>query len=392
MKILLLSQFFSSTRGGGEYVFSLIAKNLAKNNHNVWVITNKIENEEYETYKNIKMIFVQPTLEYKGGLPPGFFDNLRYSINAINTGRTIIKKEKIDLIHSNNFAPAFAGSMLSFLTSKPHITTIHDVFSLCGKNYWKLWGAQSNVSKINVMLAPFFEKLLIKLRYNCIHTVSEASKDDLVKFGAKKPIYVIHNAIDEETPQLIEERGPQLQTNPFQFVYVGRLVFYKNLEVAIKAISIAKKTEPKIKLVIVGGGPHQKSLEELTRKLQVESNVEFKGYVNSNEKTKIIAQSGALVFPSLCEGFGLVILEAFSQKKPVLVSDVRPMSDIVKNGVTGCLLDPNDENAWANQLLDFVKNISKASCMGQNGNKHLHQSFSQEMMYQKMMKMYNDQV
>ena len=336
MNILLMSQFFSTTKGGGEYVFKTIAKKLAENDHKVWVITNKILGEEYKIHKNITLVFVKPTLQYKGGLPPGFSDNIRYSINAVTAGLQIIKKEKIDIIHSNNFSPALAGSVLSFMTSKPHITTIHDVFSLCGRNYWKQWGAQSNVSKINVLLAPFFEKLLIKLKHDCIHTVSEATKEDLIKFGAKKPIHVIHNSIDSDLA------NPHEEINHLQFVYVGRLVFYKNLEVVIKAVRIAKKTEPKIKLIIIGNGQHKNSLEVLTKRLGLESNIEFKGYIDADEKSKIIATSNALVFPSLCEGFGLVILEAFSQNRPVLVSDVRPMSDIVSHGKNGYVLNPYD--------------------------------------------------
>jgi len=82
MKVLLLSQFFSTTRGGGEYVFSIIAKKLAENNHKVWIITNKILGEDYNTHNNVKIIFVPPNLEYKGGLPPGFLDNLRYTFNS----------------------------------------------------------------------------------------------------------------------------------------------------------------------------------------------------------------------------------------------------------------------------------------------------------------------
>lgn len=372
------------TRGGGEYVFSLIAKNLAKNKHHVSLITNRIIGEEYPTYENIKTVFVEPTLEFKGGLPPSFSDNIRYVFNTINKGMHLVKEEKIDIIHSNNFSPALAGSILSLLTSKPHITTIHDVFSLCGKNYWKMWGAQSDVSKINVLLAPIFEKLLIKLKLACIHTVSEATRDDLIRFGAKKPVYVIHNAI-EETPTYQKEA-----TNPFQFIYVGRLVFYKNLEVAIKAVGIAKKIEPKIKLVIVGGGPHKKSLLELTKSLGLESNVEFKGYVEANEKIKLVATSSALVFPSLCEGFGLVILEAFSQNKPVLVPKIRPMSDIVTHGKNGYLLDPHDENDWAEHFIKFIKNPQEAKSMGENGNNLLHTSFNEELMFQKIIKMYDE--
>ena len=379
MNILLLSQFFSTTRGGGEYVFSILAKMLVKNGHNVWIITNKIKDESYD--KNLNIIFIKPIITYQGGLPPTFSDNIRYVVNAVIAGSKIIKKNNIDIIHSNNFSPALAGSFLSRLFSIPHVMTVHDIFSLCGKNYWKKWGDQANVSKINVMLAPFFEKLMVKLKHKCVHTVSNATREDLLKFGEKRPIHVIHNSID--TSPILDE-----VVNPLQFVYVGRLVFYKNLEVVIKAIGILKKTQPNVKLVIVGDGPHKKSLEELTNKLGLGSNIEFLGYVSFNEKMKIIASSKALVFPSLCEGFGLVILEAFSQRKPVLVSNIKPMSDIVSDKKNGFVLDPYDETKWAEHLLKLIENPNQALEMGREGSKLLANSFNQDLMYDKIIEMY----
>lgn len=383
MNILLLSQFFSTTRGGGEYVFSIIAKKLAENNHKVFVITNRIEGERYQEHKNIKVIFVPPVLQYKGGLPPGFSDNIRYTINAVRQGLKTIKNEKIDIIHSNNFAPALVGSILSSLSSKPHITTVHDIFSLCGKNYWKKWGRQSNISRMNVLLAPFFEKLMIKLHCNCIHTVSDATRDDLLKFGATKPIHVIHNSIESST---IHNATP----NPLQFVYIGRLVFYKNLEVVIKAIGIARKVEPNIRFVIAGSGPHRNSLESLVKDLGLQQNIEFKGYVSAEEKSRIISESNALVFPSLCEGFGLVILESFDQSRPVLVSNIRPMSDIVSHGINGFVLDPHDDNKWADCFLKIIKNSQTILQMGKNGKQVLSTLYDQESMHKKIIKMYQD--
>ncbi len=383
MKVLLLSQFFSTTKGGGEHVFSVIADSLLNHQHKVWVITNRIKDEIYPSHKNLKIVFVPPLIEYKGGLPPSFSDNLQYFFNATKNGLQIIKKEKIDVIHSNNFSPTLAGSFLSFLTSKPHITTIHDVFSLCGKDYWKKWGDQSGVSAINVKLAPFFEKLMLKLKHDYTHTVSEATKDDLIKFGEKRPIYVIHNAI-------INESMPNEDTNLLQFVYVGRLVFYKNLEVIIKAINIVRKTQPKVKLLLIGGGPHKKSLDDLTKKLRLENNIIFKGYLTTEEKTKLIVSSNALLFPSLCEGFGLVILEAFSQNRPVLVSNVRPLSDIVSHGYTGFVLDPHDEKVWAAHILKLIKNPQESETMGMNGNALLKTKYSPDIMFEKILKMYND--
>ena len=383
MNVLLLSQFFSTTRGGGEYVFSLIAKNLADNGHKVWVITNKIAGEGYDNHKNIELIFVKPDLEYKGGLPPSFLDNIRYFVNSLFVGFKLVRDKKIDIIHSNNFSPAIAGSLLSYFTSIPHITSIWDIFSLCGENYWSQWAKQAGISKIHAVIGPNFEKLILKLPHAAIHTISEASKDDLVKFGAKKSIYMI--------PPSIQFRPLQdLRLNTKQFVYVGRLVFYKNVEVILKAMKIVKKSEPKIKLIIVGGGPHKKNLEALTRTLGLEDNIEFRGYVSPDEKLELIATSNALVFPSLCEGFGLVILEAFDQSRPVLVSDIRPLSDIVTNKKNGFVLDPHDESRWAEYLLQMIKNPQEASIMGNNGNQTLMQIYSQEKMYQKIIEMYSE--
>ncbi len=384
MNVLLLSQLFSR-KGGGEYVFSLIAKNLAENGHHVWVITNKIIGEKYPQDDRIKIIFVPPEIDYKGGLSASAIGHLRYVINAVFAGVKLIKKEKIDLIHSNYFAPGLAGSILSSLTSKPHIVTVHDVLSLCGKNYWKIWGDQIYMSKSTSFIPPLMDKLMVKLHSSFIHAVSDVTKEDLITLGAKKPIHVIHNSIEDIEPA-------KVSVNPRQFVYVGRLMFSKNLEVAIKGISIAKNKEPGIKFLIVGNGPHKEMLQTLVSKLGLEKNIEFRGQVSEEEKIKLISESAALVFPSVCEGFGLVILEAFSQGKPVMVSDVRPSSDIVTHGVTGYVLDPFDGTSWADCFLDIIKDQENAARLGRNGKNLLREKYSQKSMYEKINSMYEQYV
>ena len=88
------------------------------------------------------------------------------------------------------------------------------------------------------------------------------------------------------------------------------------------------------------------------------------------------------------EGFGIVILEAFQQKKPVLVSNIRPMSDIISHDHTGYVVEPHDEKAWSENLLAVIKNPEHASIMGTNGHRLLESTYSQESMYEKIMKMY----
>lgn len=357
----------------------MIANNLARNGHKVWVITNNVKNEKYEESENLKIVTVKPTIEYHGGLPPSFSENIQYVINAFREGRKLVKKEKIDIIHSNNFSPALAGSLISHFTNTPHITTIHDIFSIYEKDFWKKWAVQSKVSYINARLVPFFEKLMMEFRYDCIHTVSDATKADIQKIGTKKRICVIPNSFEIKVPIEVE-------TKKEQFVYLGRLVFYKNIEVILRAWDIVVKKYPTAKLVIAGDGPYKTTLQNIAKNLKV--NITFAGYVTSEEKSKLISESNALLFPSLIEGFGLVILEAFSQKRPVLTSNIPPMSDIVEDQKTGYLIDPHDEKKWAERIIKLIKEPEISQKMGQAGFHVLKEKYNQEIFYQKIINMY----
>ena len=374
MNILLLSQFFSTTKGGGEYVFKTIASSLADKGNRVWVITNNIENENYQESNNIKIIRIEPTLEFKGGLPPSFLDNIRYVFNAYRKGKKIVNNNSIDIIHSNNFSPALAGSLISYFTKTPHITTIHDIFSVYDKEFWKKWAEQSNVSHTNARLVPFFEKLMMRFKFDCIHTVSNATKNDIQKIGTKKPIYVIPNCIQDQEPF-------KTASKKFQFVFLGRLVFYKNVEVILRAFKIVSKLFPEAKLVIAGDGPHKESLQNLGNNLGIDANIVFAGYVTQQQKTKLLAESNALLFPSTIEGFGLVILESFQQNRPVVVSNIAPMSDIVEDKKTGLILDSNDEKKWADAIIHLIKNSQESEIMGKNGNEELKEKYNQELFY-----------
>lgn len=379
MNILLLTHYFTSGRGGAWYVTAIMAKLLAENGHKVWIITNKLEGFESPKHENIKTFFVAKHKLHKTSF--SWIDILLYGLAVIRIGRQITKKEKIDVIHSDPL-PGFAGSILSWLTSIPQILVIHDVFSI-QKGLWKESLKQKEISKINAVIRPIFEKAIIRIRHVAIHTVSEAVKVDLKKIGAKGPIYVIHNAIPIH-------QITKLETKPLQLVSISRLTFYKNVQVAINSLQIVKKSFPKVSLIIVGDGPYRKNLELLVKELNLQENVLFKGHVSENEKKELLATSQALVFPSLFEGFGMVILEAFEYKKPVLVSRVRPQSDIVEDGKTGLVLSPNDQSEWAEAIKCLLKEPDLAAKMGENGRRILEEKYNLEIMTKNILQMYED--
>ena len=381
MNVLLLTQYFAGSLEGSASVFTIIAELLANNGHKVWVITNNVEGVDYPQHENIKIMFVSKPLQVQGTVRTTFKDTIGYIFSSIKAGRTIVKEEKIDIIHSNAIS-ALAGSWLSVITSKPHITTVHDLYST-DRKFWSEWVKQKGNSRWKAFLGRLFEKIVIKSKCAAIHTVSQTSRDDLVKFGAKKPIYVIHNAIP------ITE-AEDSKTNPFQFIYVGRLVFYKNIQTTIKAIKIVKESYPMVTLILVGRGPYREELEKLVVNLDLQENVIFKGHVSEEEKIQLLAKSQALIFPSLFEGFGLVILEAFLQKKPVLVSSVRPIIDIVEHQKTGLVISAEDENEWGKAIKSILSDKENASKMGLAGRKELEKKYSLDVMWERLLAMYND--
>lgn len=375
MKILYLTQFFDATRGGGEVVFHYIAKKLAAKGHKVYVIRHKTRGENCSIrLSNMKVYDINPSLEYKGGLPSTLNQNLLYIYNAVRLGLKVIKKEKIDVIHANTYTPVFVGVILSRLTGRPIIITIHDVAFTNGLIFWKQWMKQFNTSfpSLLSLVSYIGELLTFKLPVNVIHTVSETSREDILKIQNKKPVVVIPNGLDL-TMYSFNDADTRYDD---YIVYIGRCVYYKNLEVIIKAMKIVLEKNPKSKLIVIGDGPMRHSWEKLANDYGVMSNIIFKGYLSHEEKIDILKGATALVLPSVWEGFGMVVLEAWALKKPVLVAKVKPLSDIVTHGKDGFHANPFEPAKWAEYLEALLRDKNLARQMGEAGYVKLVNNFS----------------
>jgi glycosyltransferase involved in cell wall biosynthesis len=375
MNILFFTQlFYPSLFGGGEYLFFLIAKELVKRGYGVYVIAQRLSGtEEFEEVEGVNIHRVGSEISYLGTLPPTVGANLRYLTSAVKKGRSIIKENRngvraIDIIHSNTYVPALSGYICSKLYGLPHVITFHDVYQASDKKFWKNWTAtqRTNVPFYASTLSRIVEKIVLKLNPAVFHTVSEMSKQDLVKFGVKADkIRVIPNGIESSSYQQYSTgTGSNTTSTEYNAVFVGRLVFYKNLQTVIKAFRKVIAVIPNAKLIIIGDGPFKEEL--LKEAAPIKKNVIFTQRISHDHKVKRIAESSFMVFPSLIEGFGIAIIEAFACKKPVLVSDIRPMSDIVKDNHSGFLVPPFNEEEWANKMIYLFSNIAQRERMGEN--------------------------
>lgn len=269
MKILFLTQLYPPlVYGGGEYIFAKWAQEFARRGHDVCVITQKIVGTvSFETVNGVSIHRVGPEIRYKGALYNiGIGKNLGFVAAALRKIPKLVAD--FEIVHSNVYMPSIAAQIAARRLRRPHIMTVHDVFTRHDSAFIQEWAQRNNLNRMVKWAGTLVEKRVLDLDVTRIHTVSETSRIDLIKAGIRSDrISVIPNGID---PKEYRFEGNK---RPLQIAYVGRLVFYKNLETVIKAFRQVCDRVSGARMVIAGGGPSENDLKELVAHLHLQSNI-----------------------------------------------------------------------------------------------------------------------
>ena len=132
----------------------------------------------------------------------------------------------------------------------------------------------------------------------------------------------------------------------FDLIYVGRLLEHKRVADLIDAVGVLAADGLTLRCAIVGTGPERESLERRAVELAVADQVVFLGSLDDHDTVfGLMKSSRVFVLPSVREGFGIVVVEAFACDIPVITTD-HPDNKarlLVEDGVTGWLTEPNSE-------------------------------------------------
>lgn len=134
-------------------------------------------------------------------------------------------------------------------------------------------------------------------------------------------------------------------------LFVGGLEARKNLAFLLEAWVDVVRERPDARLVIAGSGRELGPLQRRARRLGLERHVRFTGHLPEAEKVAYYRMADLLVFPSLMEGFGLVVVEAMSCALPVVVSDRGSLPELVGDGEGGFVCDPTDRGAFVRAIV-----------------------------------------
>ncbi len=199
------------------------------------------------------------------------------------------------------------------------------------------------------------------------HAISDSTRDDLVARGvAAEAIRVIYPGVDAGwyTPDAATARS----ASP-SFLYVGRLKRYKGVDIALRAVGLARAQRPDIRLEIAGGGDDRERLERVARKLELGDAVSFLGYVSEERKRELLRQAWGVVFPSVKEGWGISNVEAAACGTPAVASDSPGLRESVIDGETGILVPHGDPRQLASAMLRLCGNPDLVERLGRAGRR-----------------------
>ena len=163
-----------------------------------------------------------------------------------------------------------------------------------------------------------------------------------------------------------------------QLIIVGRIELFKGHHFLIDALPLVVEAFPAVKLLILGEGSEKNNCREQVIKLGLQDHVEFLGF--KPHPYSYISHSDVIILPSLFEPFGLVYIEAFALKTPVVSFNTPAGNEIMTDNETAILVDRGDSRALAEKIIYLLKNPGIRNEMANKAYTKYKMSFTPEVM------------
>ena len=260
----------------------------------------------------------------------------------------VISQNKMDVFHPTNHDPYFLDQI-----KKPFVLTVHDMIHEKLPQYFDTGDD-----------AAYAKRLCIE-RADHLIAISEATKRDLQHFYkiADDKISVIHHGFEAKTVY-----EPNINTEPGDYLlYVGDRRAYKNFPLFLVAVAPLLKSAS-LKLICAGGGEFKRAETEQLFRLKIQHLVSQRS-VSDEDLSALYRNAKAFIYPSLYEGFGLPLLEAFQNRCPVVASDIACFREVADDALE--YFDPNDPQHITASIEAVINNADLSRKLIQAGERQL---------------------
>ena len=355
MKIMFI---ILNTQGGMIHYISQLANALSKREDVVVIAPVGVERKNF--VKNVKVLEL-----HLGDVIKNFFINT-LMFNRPLKFLNVIYKEDPDIIHCNE-SPLWMSFFLPLLVKFPIVTTIHDVNPHLGSR------------KFDQVIG---KRVHIKFS-DCLIVHGAGAKKEL---NADKKCYVVSHG---DYSFFLDYRKDEIDEEENTVLFFGRIEDYKGLEYLIKAMSLVSIDFMDVKLIIAGGGDFSK-YENMILDC---GNCEVHNRFIPDDEVPILFQRAKLVILPYIEGTqtGIVPI-AYAFKKPVIVTDVGSIPDVVDDGKTGFIVPPRDVKALADAIVKLLNDDGLREEMGENAYNKMREELSWGGIAEKTIEVYKEMI
>ena len=403
LKVLLATKFYY--RRGGDAVYTLALENLLRSHgHETAVFASKHPDDLPSPHDSD---WVSPIDFARAHERRSLVDVLRVpfrsvlSYEAFRKLDRLLEKERFDVAHLQNIHFHLTPSILYALEKHrvPVVWTLHDYVLLCPvatflskgsvceacrpTRYYQAVLKRCQRGSVSASTLAALASAVPRLLgvYSKVHrflTPSRFMHAKFIEFGfPEENLAQVPHFLDCANIQPSKGIGGY-------FLYVGRLSREKGPDVLARV----GEWHPELEIRLVGDGPDDQELKQMYGHL---SRVRFMGRREGDELAKLYSGALAVIVPSLCyENFPMVILEAYAHGKPVVVSRLGALPDLVKEGATGLLFEPGNSTELGSRLKELASAPERAREMGTNGRKWLEREFGAEAHYEKLQRIYEE--
>jgi len=299
-----------------------------------------------------------------------------------------LRDENYDIIHVHTpFVAHYFGLKLARALNIPCIETYHTFFEDYLHHYLP-W--------IPKPMARAAARMISKRQCNDVDAIVAPSKpmlDVLRGYGVKASAEVIPTGLQDHSFKVADGKAFRLKYDiPLDrpmLLYVGRVAYEKNISFLLEMTKILSETHPDVLLVVTGQGPAEKSLHKLAKKLGIENNVKFIGYLDRNTELNACYQAADIfVFASKSETQGLVLLEAMAQGTPVVAIAELGTASILVEG-QGALIAPDNTAGFAEKVHQLLIYPEERFELGRGALAYVLDNWTARLQAERMLNFYN---
>lgn len=382
MNILYDHQAFTmQTHGGVSKCFAELIAHLPaqisyqigiKESDNLYLIEKDLVKDLKSCNLTLKNFLIPFSFKGKGTL----FNWINQLFPQYPSSININKNYCIELLKSKNFDifhPTFFDLYhLDYIGKKPFVLTVHDMTPELFPQYYS-----HNFSQIK-------NKKILADKATHIIAVSEQTKRDLIEIlqiPEKKISVIYHGGPDIAKKQIT----PIINDN--YILYVGNRGTYKNFNRFIYCFAQILKRYPSLKLVCTGKSFDNKETT-LFKKLKITDNI-IHIFADDSQLNNLYQHALAFIYPSLYEGFGIPILEAYANECPVLLNEKSCFPEIAQDAAIYFQLDEQN-NTFIETMNTFLNNYPKFRNELVNKGKKRLQEFSWEKSAKQLANIYEN--